>query len=265
MSRIVAKTKDHRFVITEQPPISAGNQNVDELAVRFDDSWMFADRELYAHFEMGDYAAAVRLASQADGTYTCKVPREAESREGMLYLGVYCVANDAVVKTSTISYVQICNGTPTGADVWIDWESFRNDLIAALNERFAIELAADADNDAILEAIASLQNGAEVRAWWIDFISRALQTPLSPDDSDVDISLHVSMAIDRMLEGSRHYHTLAGLVNGLIIEHVPEYTYSGMIEPEYLEQIPVLDSHMTSLEDDRQTLITALSNLYIGG
>lgn len=260
---IVCSLHDTFLAVLQRDVLTSGSRRTAEMKFVIDDAWQIPGAELYITFAYGTPEQTLRVP-MADKTVT--IPAEVLQAPGFFSFAVCALTADgSIIKTSTVCRYTVVAGADPGADVWIDWEQFKSDLIAALNERFSLELAPDADNDAILEAIASLQNGAEVRAWWIDFIGRALQTPLSPDDSDVDISLHVSMAIDRMLEGSRHYHTLAGLVTGLLRDHVPDYTYSGMIEPEYLEQIPVLDSHMTSLEDDRQTVITALSNLYIGG
>lgn len=239
--------------------LTTGCRNTTQIKFVLDDAWAIPGASVFCQFKKGEISVAVPLENGMTA-----IPPELLRDAGLLTFAIIAKdADERVIRTSRAVTYQVYPGADPGADVWIDWDAFKADLIAALNDRFSLELANDADNDTILAAIAELENGYEVRTWWIGFINRELNLSLSPDDSDVDVELNVGLAIDRLLSGSREYGTLAGLVAGLVDTHIGALEY--IVEPVYLDQIPALDGYMTQLEDDQQIVVSALSSLYIGG
>lgn len=249
------------LAVLQHELLTTGSRRTAQIKVIFDEEWRTENTQLFAVFSKDGETLRVQIPSD----HTVMIPAEVLRNPGFFDFSVFVQdAAGSIVKTSRTIHYQVHPGADPGAAAWIDWDAFKADLIAALNDRFALDLAADADNDTILAAIANLQNGAEVRAWWIDFIGRALQTTsLSPDDSDEDIMMFVESEIEILLDSGRDLRRLIDGLSDLIYDHTG--VNDPIVSPDFATPLRTLDNYMTSLEDDRQTLITALSNLYIGG
>lgn len=137
-----------------------------------------------------------------------------------------------------------------------DLVPFKNALITQLNEQFNLYLPMDSTTDEILAALSTVEDGREVKKFFIDLLNSHIGTMLDYDDSYEDIELTVSLAVDQMSEDARNFSSLNGLVKQTFDTYVTDVDPSE-IEPKYL-------AYMVGINDYCQSVIDKLIDLYGG-
>lgn len=107
MSRIIITTDDQNLSFTNMPDIYSGDVNYDEVEVVFDDTWNSMSRTVvFWTKETIENPTGVLLGSDN----IAKIPHELISECCTLYIGVYGIIDDSVVKTSQILKYAINEG-----------------------------------------------------------------------------------------------------------------------------------------------------------
>ena len=109
MSRIIITTDDQNLSFTNMPDIYSGDVNYDEVEFVFDETWNSMSRTAVFYTKNTlDNPVGVLLASDN----IAKIPYELISNDTKLYIGVYGLLDDNIVKTSQVLVYKIEKGCP---------------------------------------------------------------------------------------------------------------------------------------------------------
>lgn len=109
MSRIIITTDDQNLSFTNMPDIYSGDVNYDEVEFVFDETWNSMSRT--AVFYIKD-TIENPVGVLLDSDNVAKIPYELISNDIKLYIGVYGLIEDNIVKTSQVLVYNIGKGCP---------------------------------------------------------------------------------------------------------------------------------------------------------
>lgn len=112
MNVIKVITNNENLIITHDPKITSGNENIDVLQVEFGPEWEFEGVKYYASFFTDDPTLTVDV--ELDSNHSCKIPEQMLDQEGTFYFGVWAKADGQKIKSTENKdyYVkQGCKGT----------------------------------------------------------------------------------------------------------------------------------------------------------
>ena len=220
--RLWCSIHDHRATVVSAPTISSGSVNVDNLNVKFDNTWSFEEAvTFYATFYRTTPAdsVSVLLHSAAQGVYNCMIPAEMLAEAGTFTFSVYAknAAGD-IVKTSTECKQKVVQGAYTCAAAYIDWQAFKADLIDLLNENFAAGLPESASVEEITAALEAAEINESARAELIEAVNNSLQAGLTDEATIEEIIAFIenySAVSAAVLFADWHILATGGYSNGI--------------------------------------------------